>query len=101
MTVQFQHRMLAYLICGLVLWQAVALNRAGPAAPARRATGLAILVFAQAAIGITTLLLVVPLWAALLHQAVAVALLAAATVNARAAADCSPAAASQAAAPRP
>jgi cytochrome c oxidase assembly protein subunit 15 len=101
LTVQFQHRMLAYLICGLVLWQAVALNWAGPAAAARRASLLALLVFTQAGIGIATLLLVVPLWAALLHQAVAVALLAVATVNARVVADSSPAVVTQPAALRP
>ena len=86
MTVQFQHRMLAYAIAALVLWQAFALHRAGGGA-ARRAMGLAALVLVQMAIGIMTLLLVVPLWAALLHQATAVLLLAMATVHARAVAD--------------
>jgi cytochrome c oxidase assembly protein subunit 15 len=101
MAVQFQHRMLAYLICGLVLWQAIGLDRAGPTTAARRATMMAVLVVLQAAIGIMTLLLVVPLWAALLHQAVAVALLAMATINARVAADGAPDPALHAAALRP
>ena len=85
MTVQFQHRMAAYLILALASLQAWALRGSG--APARRATAFAALVLTQAAIGIMTLLLVVPLWAGLLHQATAVLLLAMATVNARAVAE--------------
>ena len=69
-TVQFQHRMLAYGIVLFVLayaWRA----RAAGSLPARRAALLVGLVFCQAALGIVTLVLVVPLWAGLLHQSFA------------------------------
>jgi heme a synthase len=87
LTVQFQHRLTAYLLCALAVWQAIALGRAQAGRHARRANVIAALVLVQAAIGIATLLLVVPLWAALIHQAVAILVLAAATVHARAVAD--------------
>ncbi|WP_276200107.1 COX15/CtaA family protein [Chelatococcus sp. XZ-Ab1] len=74
--VQFNHRLGAYLLLALALWHAVDALRSAPgSAPARRATLLAALVVVQALVGITTLLLVVPLWAALLHQGLAVLLL--------------------------
>lgn len=80
--VQFQHRMLAYLVLALALIQAVWTRRVAPGtSAARRATALAGLVAAQAALGIVTLLLVVPLWAGLLHQAFAMVVLAMATVH--------------------
>lgn len=80
MTVQFQHRMLAYAILLLALFHMVDLGRQdGPAA--WRATALAALVLGQAAIGVMTLLLMVPLWAGLLHQGMAMVLLAMATVH--------------------
>lgn len=79
LTVQFQHRMLAYAILGLVLWQAVALMRDAPTAPAARsAIAVMALTGLQVALGVATLLLHVPPWAALLHQALAMALLVAA-----------------------
>lgn len=75
--VQFNHRMLAYGLCLLALWHAVAAGAEQSGAPrARRAAGLAGLIWAQAALGIVTLLLVVPLWAGLLHQALAMLVLA-------------------------
>ena len=49
----------------------------------RRATALAGLVTTQAVIGIVTLMLVVPIWAGLLHQALAMVVLAMAVVHAR------------------
>ncbi|MEW9304125.1 COX15/CtaA family protein [Labrys neptuniae] len=83
LTVQFQHRMVAYLIVALALLQAWLAMRGGNG-PAR---GLALLVAAvalgQAAIGIITLVLVVPLWAGILHQLGGVLLLTAATVHAQ------------------
>ena len=83
-TVQFDHRVMAYAIVLLALAQAVYGWRAAPGTPAaRRAVLLLVLVASQAAIGITALLLVVPLWAALLHQAFAMIVLGAAVVHRR------------------
>ncbi|HUN50650.1 MAG TPA: COX15/CtaA family protein [Candidatus Sulfotelmatobacter sp.] len=69
--VQFDHRMLAYLVlaCTLALcWRVVA--GPGPAAGARRAAALLLLaVLGQVALGIATLLLVVPVPLAVVHQA--------------------------------
>jgi cytochrome c oxidase assembly protein subunit 15 len=69
MTVQFDHRMVAYLLVIAALvhafqaWKLVPRSHA-----ARRARHLAVLVVAQAGIGIATLLAVTPLDLALLHQ---------------------------------
>jgi cytochrome c oxidase assembly protein subunit 15 len=82
--VQFQHRLVAYVLLAVVLAQAFATVRiAGRSAAARRAVTLAALVTLQAAVGITTLLLVVPLWAGLLHQAVAMLVLGMAVIHRR------------------
>ena len=82
LTVQFNHRMVAYALLGLALWQAVALRREAPGSKAgRRATALAGLVLAQAAIGVVTLLWQVPLGLGLLHQAFAMLVLAMAVVH--------------------
>ena len=81
-TVQFQHRTTAYLLLALVLVQAAWTARVAPGSPAmRRAIALAALVSAQAVIGIVTLVLVVPIWAGLLHQAFAMVVLAMAVVH--------------------
>jgi len=56
----------------------------GSGRDALRASALAILVAAQASIGIVVLLLAVPLWAGLLHQAFAMLVLGLAVVNAQA-----------------
>ena len=81
LTVQFDHRMLAY-----VLWLAAvlhALDVARTHAPALgRATALAVLVTVQAALGILTLLHQAPLPLALLHQATAIVVLTLAVVHA-------------------
>jgi cytochrome c oxidase assembly protein subunit 15 len=88
LTVQFQHRMVAYAVLAFALAQAAAAWRAlGPGAANARATALAILVAAQASIGIATLVLAAPLWAALLHQAFAMIVLGMAVVNAQALSD--------------
>lgn len=71
--VQFNHRLGAYLLLALSLWHAIA---AGGTAIARRAWHLFGLVLAQGVLGIVTLLLVVPLWAGLAHQALAMLVLA-------------------------
>lgn len=74
--VQFNHRTGAYLLLALAAWHAWDAHRTAPGSKtARMARVLALLVVAQAAIGIATLLLVVPLWAALLHQTMAVLML--------------------------
>jgi len=83
--VQFQHRMIAYGLLVVALAQAFCASRlAQGSRTARRSQVLAGLIAAQAAIGIATLLLAVPLWAGLLHQAVAMSVLGLATVQAQA-----------------
>jgi cytochrome c oxidase assembly protein subunit 15 len=81
--VQFDHRMTAYLVILVAIVHAVDARLAGPGGIARRATGVAVLALAQAGLGIATLLLAVPLWAALAHQILAMAILTMATVHAR------------------
>ena len=80
--VQLNHRLGAYLLLALALWHVVALRRAAPASGgAKRATAIAGLTLAQAALGIVTLLLVVPLWAGLAHQALGFLVLAMGVVH--------------------
>ena len=80
--VQFQHRMAAYALLALALIQALGTVAFAPASvAARRAVAFAAAVALQAGLGIITLLLAVPLWAGLLHQAFAMAVLGFATVN--------------------
>ena len=79
-TVQFDHRLLAWTLLALVpiWWWRV---RATPATPARARRGAQLflaMLFVQVALGIWTLLLVVPLPLAALHQASAVLLFTAA-----------------------
>lgn len=83
LTVQFQHRMTAYLILAVVVLHAMIMVRRGPGPATRRAVAVAGLAASQAVVGIVTLLLVVPIWAGLLHQAWAVVVLAMATVHAQ------------------
>lgn len=83
--IQFEHRMVAYLLVGLAAIQAFFTVRAAPKSSAsRRALIFFWLVTLQAAIGIVTLVLIVPLWAGLLHQAFAMIVLGAAVVHAQA-----------------
>lgn len=82
--VQLNHRILAYTLVAVALWHAWSLRRKAPGSgAARRALGMAGLVFGQMVLGIATLLLVVPLWAGLAHQVFAMAVLAMAVVHAR------------------
>jgi cytochrome c oxidase assembly protein subunit 15 len=81
LTVQFVHRMTAYLLVGLVVLHALDCIRRGPRASRLGATLLATIVVCQAAIGIVTLLWHVPLNLALIHQATAVLALVVATVH--------------------
>lgn len=77
--VQFNHRLGAYLVLAFALWHMLA---ARGTAMFRRSAHLLALVLAQAALGIVTLLLVVPLWAGLAHQALALLVLAYAVIHA-------------------
>jgi cytochrome c oxidase assembly protein subunit 15 len=74
--VQFNHRTGAYLLLGLALWHLLSTRRSVPGTNAAfRAHLLAGLILCQAALGVVTLLLQVPLWAGLAHQGFAVILL--------------------------
>jgi len=84
-TVQFVHRIGAYAVVLLVLTQMIfAMRAASSGAFILRTIVMSIFVFLQAAIGIITLVLVVPLDWALLHQGGAVILLAASVWHLRA-----------------
>ncbi|WP_173931418.1 COX15/CtaA family protein [Chelativorans sp. Marseille-P2723] len=75
-TVQFVHRLGAYVLLAVSAWHAVAVWRAEPGTThARRSVVLLLLVLLQAAIGIATLLMVVPLSWALAHQGAALIVL--------------------------
>lgn len=75
-TVQFQHRLGAYVLFGLALWHLIDVRkRSVGTRHAKRAMGAFMAVASQAVLGIATLLLVVPFWFALAHQALAVAVL--------------------------
>ena len=81
--VQLNHRLGAYLLLAFAAWHAFALRRAAPGTRgARSATGLFAAVSVQAAAGVMTLLLHVPLWAGLLHQALGALVLLAAVRHA-------------------
>jgi cytochrome c oxidase assembly protein subunit 15 len=81
LTAQFDHRLVAYAILALALLQFLL---ARGTRHARRALTLTLLVAAQALIGVATLLLMVPLPLALVHQFGAVAVLSHAVLNLRA-----------------
>jgi cytochrome c oxidase assembly protein subunit 15 len=82
--VQFNHRTLGLVLVGFALWHALSVWRAAPkSASARRAGALAVLCLAQVVLGITTLVLAVPVWAGLAHQLLAMAALTMAVVHAR------------------
>lgn len=75
-TVQFVHRIGAYTVLALSIWHVIAAWKAEPGSThARRTVVLLGMVIVQAVIGIMTLLLVVPLSWALLHQAFALVVL--------------------------
>ena len=83
-TVQFAHRITAYCVLALAIVQVIAVKRAIGRGPAyRRAHIVFGLVLLQVIAGITTLLLVVPISVALIHQALAMLVLIAATVHLR------------------
>ena len=83
LTVQFDHRMLAYTILILALIHAVNAARTVRTGPVvAGAIILAATVTLQAALGIFTLLMVVPISLALMHQAMAMVVLTVATMHA-------------------
>ena len=77
LTVQFQHRMAAYLITAVVIWQA-ARAMSEKSQPEIRVTGIVMIlaVLAQVGLGIWTVLAQVPISLGLLHQGGALVLLA-------------------------
>jgi cytochrome c oxidase assembly protein subunit 15 len=80
--VQFNHRLGAYLLLAVALWHMLWLRHVMPGSgAAKRATAISGLVLAQSALGIVTLLLVVPLWAGLAHQALGFTVLAMGVVH--------------------
>jgi cytochrome c oxidase assembly protein subunit 15 len=83
-TVQLAHRLTAYCVLALAILQVIAVKRAiGRGGAYRRAHIVFGLVFLQAIAGIATLLLAVPISIALLHQALAMLVLIAATIHLR------------------
>ena len=83
LTVQFNHRMMAYLLLAFGIWHAIDVTRATKDRAAKGlAHAFAFLLLLQAGIGIMTLLLLVPMSLALLHQAMAIVLLTVATIHA-------------------
>lgn len=75
-TVQFVHRMGAYVLLAAAIWHVVSAWRVAPSTThARRAFVLLAMIVAQALIGITTLVLVAPLGWALAHHAFAIIVL--------------------------
>lgn len=82
LTVQFEHRMAAYLLLAVALWHAIDATRARAAGVViRGAWWLAASVLLQAVLGILTLLNQVPIDLALAHQAMAIVVLTVAVVN--------------------
>jgi cytochrome c oxidase assembly protein subunit 15 len=83
LTVQFDHRMIAYGLFAVALFHAVDVWRTFEGRTLRiGAAVLAAVVGAQAALGIATLLMAAPLALAMLHQAMALVVLTAATLHA-------------------
>ena len=81
--IQFHHRIGAYVLAAAIFAYAVAMRRSPPAAR-NRAILLSALILAQIVIGILTLVAVVPINLALMHQATALILLFALVWNAAA-----------------
>jgi heme a synthase len=81
LTVQFEHRMTAYLLLAVALWHAIDATRARAGAVVGGAWWLVAAVLLQAVLGILALLNQVPIDLALSHQAVAIVVLTIAVVN--------------------
>jgi cytochrome c oxidase assembly protein subunit 15 len=84
LTVQFDHRLAAYALWLIAVLHAVDIARTGRAGAAlTNALALASIITLQATLGIVTLLYQAPLALALLHQAMAIAVLTVAVVHAQ------------------
>lgn len=82
--VQFNHRLVAYtLVVAAVLHALDARSTLPETSVTKRASGIAGMVLAQMGLGIATLLMGMPLWAALAHQVFAMAVLVMVTVHVR------------------
>jgi cytochrome c oxidase assembly protein subunit 15 len=85
LTVQFDHRLMAYALLAAAIWHALDVMRSLPPGAERRgALALAGAVTLQAALGILTLLAQAPLWLALMHQGTAMLVLTIAALHAQA-----------------
>jgi heme a synthase len=74
--VQFNHRLMAYLLIAFAFSHMIMTRKYSPQTPqAAQASWLAFILLMQGLLGIITLLLAVPLWAGLIHQAAAFAVL--------------------------
>ena len=82
LTVQFEHRMTAYALLALAVLHALDATRARAGAAVSGAWWLVATIMVQACLGILTLLYQVPLLLALAHQAVAIAVLSFAVLQA-------------------
>jgi len=91
LTVQFDHRIVGYGLGVLALVHAVDVSRSNRGGPLGPTAGLvAVAIFAQMAIGVIALMRAAPLGLALLHQAMALVVLTAATLHAARVAAASP-----------
>jgi cytochrome c oxidase assembly protein subunit 15 len=84
LTVQFNHRMLAYTIWLMAILHLIDAMRSNAMEARRSAVWVAALVSAQAVLGIVTLLQVAPLGLSLMHQGLAVVVLTGAVLHAEA-----------------
>ncbi len=85
LTVQFLHRVTAYVVIIAAIWHALSLSASvGGTSHSHRGAVIVVLVIGQALIGIVTLLLQVPFWWALVHQLGALIVLLFAVAHARA-----------------
>jgi heme a synthase len=85
LTVQFDHRLLAYALLAVAIWHALDVMRTVPRGASRQgAIALAAAVTLQAALGVLTLLAQAPLWLALAHQGMAMVVLTIAVLHAQA-----------------
>jgi cytochrome c oxidase assembly protein subunit 15 len=83
LTVQFNHRMMAYAIFLVTLWHLIDVWRASSHHARTGAAGLFAIVTLQAALGVVTLLYQTPLPLALAHQGMAMVVLTVAVVHAQ------------------
>jgi heme a synthase len=68
--VQFNHRVVAYLVTVMVLWHGLSIIRSADDERLRQSAGLLVAaVTTQVVLGIWTLLAVVPIWLGVIHQA--------------------------------